>query len=271
VAGLRNEDYVAFLDESGEEGLQVVAGILVPARWLRATERRWRDFIRDELGSRSGRTEIKGRDLIKGGGVALHAQRRLLENRHAPLSAAAAGRLLYRRALEHIAGIAEIRVLVVGLSSARALEVYRLWFWMTYAALVERPRAPRPRLPAVVIDGEDVALRHAQDLVAYRFHRQCPRCQPYVAAGSGWFVGGAMLHDSRFHPLIQMADLVAGAARHSIARRSPYRDWYRRHLSDYAHMIGRDIDCSSHALAQLKRRSRHDACRSGWPDALLPD
>jgi hypothetical protein len=62
--GLRNEDYVAFLDESGESNLQVVSGVLIPARWLRPAERRWRDFVRDHLGSRTGRTEIKGRELM---------------------------------------------------------------------------------------------------------------------------------------------------------------------------------------------------------------
>lgn len=267
--GLRNEDYVAFLDESGEDRLQVVAGVLVPARWLRPAERRWRDFIHNELGSRSGKTEVKGRDLLGGRGVALHAQKAMLASGHPPLTATGAGHEFYRRALEHIASIAEVRILAVGLPTNRPLDVYRLWFWMAYAALVERPKAPRPRLPLVVIDGEDAAFRSSQDLVAYRFHRQFPRCQPYVAAGSGWFVGGAVLQDSKLHPFVQMADLVAGMARHAIAKRTPYKDWYGTHLKDHAHGLRRPIDVSGHALAQLKRRSRHDACQSGWPDARL--
>jgi hypothetical protein len=91
ASGLRNEDYVAFLDESGEEGLQVVAGVFIPARWLRSAERRWHDFIRDHLGSSSGRSEVKGRELVKGQGVALHAQKRLLYRGWPPLTAKAAG------------------------------------------------------------------------------------------------------------------------------------------------------------------------------------
>lgn len=268
--GLRNEDYVAFLDESGEERLQVVAGVLIPARWLRPAERRWHDFIRDELRSRSGKTEVKARDLTSGRSVSLHVQRAMRASGHPPLTAVEAGHEFYRRALEHIASIAEVRVLTVGLPTNRALDAYRLWFWMAYAALVERPRAPRPRLPMVVIDGEDVAFRSAQDLIAYRFYRQFPRCQPYVAAGSGWFVGGAALQDSKLHPFIQMADLIAGAARHAIAKRAPYKGWYASHLRDHARGLGRSVDVSAHALAQLKRRSRHDACGSGWPDARIP-
>lgn len=78
MPGLRNEDYVAFLDESGETGLQIVAGVMIPARWLRSAERRWHDFIRDRLGSSSGRTEVKSRELVKGQGVSIHAQNRIL-------------------------------------------------------------------------------------------------------------------------------------------------------------------------------------------------
>jgi hypothetical protein len=142
VPGLRNEDYVAFLDESGEDSLQVVAGVLIPARWLRPAERRWRDFIRDHLGSRSGRTETKSRELLKGSGVSIHAQNRILASGGAPLSAQAAGRLFYRDALEHIARTTEVRFLTVGLDTKHPVDTYRLWFWMMYAALVQRPRAP---------------------------------------------------------------------------------------------------------------------------------
>lgn len=267
---LRNEDYIAFLDESGEDGLQVVAGVLIPARWLRGAERRWQDFVRNRLGSRSGRREVKGRELLKGQGAAIHAQRTMLAGGWPPLSASAAGQQFYREALEHIAGIAEVRVIAVGLPTNRPLQVYRLWYWLAYAALVERPRAPRPRLPLTVIDGEDVSFRGAHDLVAHRFYRAFPRCQPYVARGSKWFVGGSAHQDSKLHPLIQMADLVAGAARHAIAERAPYGEWYRTHLVRHAKGMGRTIDGSSHALSQLKRRSRTDACGSGWRNALLP-
>lgn len=267
--GLRNEDYVAFLDESGEPGLQVVAGVLIPARWLRSAERRWRDFIRDHLGSRSGRTEVKGRDLIAGRGVSLHAQDLILASGGSAVSARAAGRLFYRDALEHIATIKEVRVLVVGSPTDRPLEVYRLWFWMAYAALIERSRAPRPRLPLVVIDGEDTSFRSAQDLVAYRFYRAFAGLQPYISRGNQWFVGGSVNQDSRLHPFIQMADLVAGAARHAIAGRTPQGTWYGPHLRERARSMQREIDISEHALKQLRLLSPQDYCGSGWCNARL--
>jgi hypothetical protein len=177
-SGLRNEDYVAFLDESGTGRLQIVSGVLIPVRWLRPAEHRWRAFIKTELGSRSGQTEVKSRQLLHGEGVSLHAQTTMLASGHPPLTAKVAGRQFFRRALEHIAGIAEVRVLTVALPTTRPAEVYRLWFWMAYAALVEKKNAPRPRLPLIVIDGQDASFRRAQELIAYRFYRQFPRCQP---------------------------------------------------------------------------------------------
>lgn len=266
---LRDEDYVAYLDESGESGLQVIAGLLVPARWLRGAERRWRDFVRASLGSRSGKLEVKSRELLKGHGVSLRAQQvRLASGEH--LSAKAAGRWFYRDALEHIALINQIRVLPVGLPTDRPLEVYRLWFWMANALLVEKSRAPRPKLSLTVIDGEDASFRGAQDLVAHRFYHAFPKCQPYVARGSQWFVGGSVHQDSALHPLVQMADLVAGVARHSIAGRQPQGDWYGTHLLGRADRAKRQIDTSPKALARLKKLSRDDSCGSRWRDALLP-
>lgn len=270
AAGLRNEDYVAFLDESGEPGLQVVAGVLVPARWLRSAERRWRDFIRDHLGSRSGRREVKSAELLAGQGVAFHAQRLMLANGWPPLSAKAAGRQFFRDALEHIASIAEVRVLTVGLDTKYPLEAYRLWFWLAYAALVERPRAPRPRLPLAVIDGTDAAFRGAQDLVAYRFYRAFPRCQPYVAVGRLWFVGGAVHQDSSLLPLVQAADLVAAAARHAIRGRKPEGSWFETHMRKHARSMGREIDVSAHALSRLRKLDPKDNCGSGHFGALVP-
>jgi hypothetical protein len=269
--GLRSEDYVAYLDESGEDSIQVVSGVLIPARWLRAAERRWRDFIRDHLGSRSGRREVKSRELIRGEGVSLHAQSRILAGGGAPLSARAAGRQFYRDALEHIATINEIKVLTVGLATRHPEDVYRLWYWMAYALLVQRPRAPRPRLPLIVIDGEDAAFRAAQDLIAYRFYRAFPRCQPYVSRGDEWFVGGSIHQNSELHPFIQMADLVAGVARHSIVGRAPFSSWYRDHLVDYARRTrtGRAIDVSGRAIDCLKTLSPNDGCGSGWSRARI--
>lgn len=266
MPGLRNEDYVAFLDESGEPGLQVVAGVLIPARWLRAAERRWGDFIRDHLGSRSGRTEVKGRDLIRGHGVSLHAQTRILASGGASVSARGAGQQFYRDALEHIAKIREARFLTVGMDTNRPLEVYRLWFWLAYAALIERPRAPRPRLPVSVIDGRDMAFRHAQDLIAYRFYRAFANTRQYMWQGSEWFVGGAALQESGLHPFVQMADLVAGVGRHAIAGRTPHGTWYRQHLAEGT---SRPVDVSPHALACLQAISPNDAYGTGWPRARL--
>lgn len=268
MGGLRNEDYVAFLDESGEmhPDLQVVAGVLIPARWLRSAERRWHDFIRDHLGSRSGRTEVKGRELLKGSGAAFHAQNLILASGGAPMSARAAGAQFYRDALEHIARTREVRILAVGLRTRHPVAVYRLWFWMAYALLVERPRAPRPRLPLVVIDGEDAAFRGAQDLVAYRFYRQFRKVQPYVGRGAQWFIGGSVHQDSALHPFIQAADLVAGATRHALVGRRPKGDWYKTHLRDGS---GREIDASGHALERLRLLAPGDECRSGWKDALV--
>lgn len=266
---LRNEDYVAFLDESGEGDLQVVAGVLIPARWLRSAERRWRDFIRDHLGSRSGRVEVKSRGLLHGRGIALHAQERILTSGGDPLTARAAGRLFYQDALEHIATVREVRILTVGLSAKKPVEAYRLWFWMAYCALTERPRAPRPRLPMTVIDGEDAALRQAHDLVAYRFYRSFARRQPYVRAGHRWFVGGSSFHDSALHPFVQMADLVAGAGRLAIKGSAKGGDLYEAHLRDHAGARGWDIDISAHALEQLRILDPPDGCGSRWRDALL--
>lgn len=269
AGGLRNEDYVAFLDESGQGGLQVVAGVWIPARWLRSAERRWRDFLRDHLGSRSGRTEIKSRELIKGQGVSIHAQNRILASGGTAVSARSAGRQFYRDALEHIATIQEVRVLAVGLPTTHPLEVYRLWFWMAYAALINRPRAPRPRLPLTVIDGQDAAFRGAQDLVAYRFYRMFSRRQPYVGPGLEWFVGGSAHQDSALHPFVQMADLLAGAARHAIHGHPKFGGWYKTHLQDHADARGRNVDVSEHALDRLRALSPTDHCQSDWQNARL--
>ncbi len=76
--------------------------------------------------------------------MSIHAQSALLANGWPPHSAARAGQLFYRDALEHIGGITELRILTVGLPTNRPLDVYHLWFWMAYALLVERRAAPSP-------------------------------------------------------------------------------------------------------------------------------
>lgn len=271
LAMLRNEDYVAFLDESGEPGLQVVGGLLVPARWLRSAERRWADFIRHNTGSISGRAEVHATDLYSGRGLSLHAQAAQLAATGTHRSAKAAGRTLYRDILEHVAGIAEVRVIAVGMNARRANDVYRLWYWMTYSALIVRPRAPRPRLAMVVIDGEDAAYRRSQDLVAHRFYSHFSGRQPYLRRGRSWFVGGAVHQQSELLPFIQMADVVTNSARHAIAGNSRARSWFDTHLRQHALNLTprRDVDVSAHALAQLRRRSPADGCGSGHAQALL--
>ena len=186
------------------------------------------------------------------------------------MSAKAAGRAFYRDTLEHIALINRVSILAVGLPTKYPLEVYRLWFWMAYALLVEKSRAPRPKLPLTVIDGEDVSFRAAQDLVAHRFYHAFPKCQPYVTRGDQWFVGGSVHQDSKLHPFVQMADLVAGAARHSIFARRPQAGWYGKHLVGRAKKQDRHIDVSSQALARIKKLSPADDCDSRWGAALLP-
>jgi hypothetical protein len=252
---------VAFLDESGEDNLQVVAGVMIPARWLRGAERRWRDFVRHQLGSPSGLTELHAQDLLNGqGNAAFYASRTSVARTGQARSAKAAGRHLYRDALEHIASIAEVRLLVVGMRTKHARDVYRLWYWMMYAALITKPRAPRPRLPMTVIDGQDLSYREAHDLVAHRFYSKFWRRQPYIDRGTPWFIGGSTHHRSEFLPFVQMADLVANAGRHALANRRPYRSWYDTHLRRHALNLGygREIDISAHALAELRRRSPKD-------------
>ncbi len=262
MSGLRDEDYIAFLEESGKQSSQgspalwVVSGLFLPARLVRGAERRWRDFIKDHLGSRSGRREVKSKDLLAGRKGALQAQSTLRAKGFPPMSAAPAGHYFYGEALEHIASITELRVLTVGLHVKANVDAYRLWFWLANALLVEKPAAPRPRLALTVLDGRDTSLRTAQDIVAYRFYRAFPRCQPYVGAGKRWFVGGSTLNDGALHPVVQMADLVAGAARLAILGDGPEALWYRQKLIQPAQRMGRRIDVSSHARSQIRERSR---------------
>jgi hypothetical protein len=266
---LRNQHYVAYLDESGEPGLQVVSGVLVPASWLRPAERRWHDFIRGNLGSTSGKLEVKSRDLLSGQSASSIQAQKNYRAQGVNLSAKGAGKRFYREALEHIAGITEVRVLTVGVKSKYAEDAYRLWYWMMFAALITRGSGPRPFLPVTVIDGQDQAFRAAHGLICYRFHKAFKGRQPYLRGGGGWFVGGSLLHESATSPLIQMADLVVGAGRHAIAKRKGYRAMYDTHLRQFALARHREVDISGHALAELKRRSPKDKCGSGWANALI--
>lgn len=159
--------------------------------------------------------------------------------------------------------------MAVGLPTKRPREVYHLWFWMAFAMLTERQRAPRPRLPLTVIDGEDASFRRAHDLTAFRFYRAFPRCQPYVAKGSQWFVGGSVHQDSALHPFVQTADLVAGAARYAIRDKAPANSWFHEHLAGPNVAPGRSIDVSPHALERLKTLSPTDTIESGWRNARI--
>lgn len=75
--------------------------------------------------------------------------------------------------------------------------------------------------------------------------------------------------DSVLSPFVQMADLVAGAARLSVLDSPFAKGWYREELVEHAARMGRAIDVSRHARSQLRERSRQDACGSGWKDSLL--
>ena len=269
---LRNEDYIAFLDESGAHTrglqLQVVAGVLIPARWLRSAERRWQQFVRQHVGAPSGKVEFKSTDLVNGSGLAKRVQERLVAAGQ-PVSASGAGRRFYTEALEHIAAIAEVRVLAVGVNSKQPIDAYRLWFWAAYGLLTCLPASPRPRLPLVVIDGEDAKFRRSQDLIAYRFHRRFPKVQPYVGAGTEWFVGGSVLQTSHLSPFVQMADLVAGSARRSIALQTG-SGWFDAHIRAKGAAMARDIDVSQAAIDRLRVLDPGDSIGINWSSAIVP-
>lgn len=268
---LRAEDYVAFVDESTRPDplhpLTVVSGILIPARWLRPAERRWEAFIRNEVGRPSGIAEFHAHDLLAGKGLARDIAKQQLASRGLHKSAKGAAHDFYKQALEHIALIAEARVLVVGSRTVFAEETYRLWYWLLYASLVQRANHPRPRMAMIVIDGQDRGFRRAQDLIAYRFYRQFPLIQPYVGAGNEWFIGGSALQESHLHPFIQMTDLICGVARRSLEANPKFTSWYPDHLREYAIARGRDVDCSNAALACLQ--ALDPAGATGWNDALF--
>lgn len=194
----------------------------------------------------------------------------MLANGYPPISAVGAGRRFYRDALEHIARTREVRLLSVGLDTPYAWEVYRLWFWLAYAALSERPISPRPRLPLTVIDGEDAAFRSAHDLVAYRFYRAFKGRRYYIAHKKAWFIGGSVHQESDLLPFVQSADLVAAAARHAIKKRKGVGSWYETHLRQCALQGGREIDISAHALRRLRRLDPKDNAGSGHFAAEVP-
>jgi len=268
---LRDEDYVAFVDESTRPDplnpLTVVSGVLIPSRWLRPAERRWEQFIRSEVGRESGIAEFKAHDLLAGKGLAIDIAKHQREEKGFHKSAKGAAHDFYKLALEHIALIAEARVLAVGSKTLVPEETYRLWYWLLYATLVQRADHPRPRISMIIIDGQDRGFRRAQDLIAYRFYRRFPNVQPYVAAGNEWFIGGSALHESHLHPFIQFADLICGVARRNLEGNPKFASWYPVHIRDYASARGREVDCSPAALACLERLDPAGA--TGWKDALL--
>lgn len=269
---LRNEDYVAFLDESGNDDLKIVAGVLIPARWMRSTESRWDHFVRDR--GLQGQGELKAWKLVSGRGLARILGERV--PRPAGLSKrdhyAACGRQAYVDVLRLIGSLTEVRVAVVGVPSAQALDAYRLWYWMACAGLTTRPRSPRPRLPVIVIDGQDQGIRRAHRGVTGDFYWRCRGRQPYVAGGRPWFMGGAVLQDSVALPFMQMADLVAYAAFQAIdkaASRAFMHSWYEEHLLGAAAAKRRPIDVSRHFLEELLQLDPAHDGRLRHRDALL--
>ena len=62
------EDYVAFVDESGDDHLQVVSGVFIPARWMRPAHT-YLDDVRATEGLRQP-DELKAAELATGRGFA---------------------------------------------------------------------------------------------------------------------------------------------------------------------------------------------------------
>ena len=251
---LRNEDYVAFVDESGDDKLTVISGVMLPARWVRATEARWEAFLRSH--GIYGRGELKAWKLTTGRGVAQDMAHRLQRPSGDSMSTHAkrCGQEAYIDALRLIGTFTELRVATVGVPTGRPIDAYRVWNWMLCAGLTTRPRSPRPRVPVIVIDGQDQGIRRALRGVVGDFYWRCNRRQPYVSAGKAWFIGGATLHDSATLPFIQMADLVAHAAYQAIKRkpeRAFMHHWYGEHLLGTARARGREIDVSESMLQEL--------------------
>ena len=243
-----------FVDESGDEKLTVISGVMVPARWVRATEARWEAFLRSH--GIYGKGELKAWKLTTGRGVAQDIARRTEHPSGESFSthAKSCGHNAYIEALRLIGTLTEMRIATIAVPTGRPIDAFRVWNWMLCAGLTTRPRSPRPRVAMIVIDGDDQGIRRVLRGVVGDFYWRCHQRQPYVTGGKAWFVGGATLHDSATLPFIQMADLVAHAAYQSISHkpeRAFMHDWYTKHLLGPARAKGREIDVSEFLLKEL--------------------
>jgi hypothetical protein len=260
------EDYVAFIDESGDGTLQVVSGLFVPARWMRSAYTLL-DDVRATEGFRHP-DELKAAELATGRGFAWERAETLprpigvSKSNHAKQT----GCDIYTRVLRHVARINGLRVLSIGLRTRFPIEAYRLWFWAACAGLTAFPRGRRrPQVSILVIDGQDQGFLRVQRGVVKDFYKSCKGRQSYVGPGKAWFMGGAVLHESHSLPYIQVTDLVAHAAFQAV-RGNPDRaymqPWYEDEFRAPARARRRIIDVSDFCLAELR------GCRV--PAALAP-
>src|SRR5205823_48865 len=180
------------MDESGDENLQVVSGIFIPARWMRPGAT-YLDDVRATEGLKQPE-ELKAAELATGRGFAwdraqtLHRPVGLSKRDHAKQT----GCDIYKRVLGHVARLNGLRVLTVGLQTAVPSEAYRLWYWAACAGLTSFPRhRRRPRVSMIVIDGRDQGLLRVQRGVVKDFYLSCRGRQPYLRPGRAWFMGGA--------------------------------------------------------------------------------
>lgn len=250
------EDYVVFLDESGDDDLQVVAGIFVPARWMRSAHT-FLDDVRATEGFKKP-DELKAAQLATGRGFAwqraetLQRPPGLSKSNHAKQT----GCDIYTRVLGHVARINGLRVLTVGLRTRFPTEAYRLWFWAACAGLTSFPRhRRRPHVSMLIIDGQDQGLLRVQRGVVKDFYLSCRGRQSYLRAGRAWFMGGAVLHESHSLPFVQVTDLVAHAAFQTILanpQRAFMHRWYEDEFRGAARQRSRLIDVSDFCIAELR-------------------
>jgi hypothetical protein len=250
------EDYIVFVDESGNDDLQVIAGLFVPVRWVRSSYAYLDDFRASE-GIRVP-DELKAAELATGRGL---VARRLAKATPIPpgvgmrTHAGRIGQSLYERALTLAGSMNGLRVVAIGLRTRFPVEAYRLWFWSVCAGITAFPSSDRPRVSLMVIDGQDQGLLRTQRGVTRDFYYTCRQRQTYIGPGSLWFMGGAVLHESHSLPFIQTADLVAHAAFQAILGnpdRAFMHTWYRQKLCDIAHQQrGRIVDASTFCLHEL--------------------
>jgi hypothetical protein len=270
--GFLPEDYVVFLDESGNDTLQVVAGVFIPVRWTRPASVYLDDFRATE-GVRQPE-ELKAAELATGRGVA----RRIaaVRPRGSGIKPRAhelqIGHDIYTRALATAGYLNRMQVVCIGVPTRVPAEAYRLWFWAVCAGLTASRGPTRPRVSLVVIDGEDQGFLRVQRGVVKDFYLANRRRQSYVGPGTEWFIGGAVLHESHSLPFVQMADLVAHAAFQNLLgnpKRAFMHTWYEDHLRTPARLRHRRIDVSAFCLAELANCNPPAAVNAHAAEALI--